>query len=84
MGVIMYMATLTTDENTQMGREALHRVEKQWGRPFHSVNEGVNLFYVTNKRVAETEAFGEEFLKRFKADLMRLGVEARMIAMKLI
>ena len=24
MGVIMYMATLATDENTQMGREALH------------------------------------------------------------
>ena len=41
-------------------------------------------FYVTSKRVAETEAFGEEFLKRFNADLMRLGVEARMIAMKLI
>ena len=24
MGVIMHMATLATDENTQMGREALH------------------------------------------------------------
>ena len=27
MGVIMYMATLATDENTWMGREALFRVE---------------------------------------------------------
>ena len=54
MGVIIYMATLATDENTQMRREALHRRETQWGRPFQRVKEGVNLFYVTNKRVAET------------------------------
>ena len=74
MGVIMYMATLVTDENTQMGRKALHRVETQWGRPFPSVKEGINLVYVTNKRVAETEAFEEEFIKRFNADLMRLGL----------
>ena len=29
MGVIMYVATLATDENTRMGREALDRVETQ-------------------------------------------------------
>ena len=40
MGVIMYMAPLATDQNTQMGREALHRVETQWGGPFQRVKEG--------------------------------------------
>ena len=83
MGVIMYMATLAMDENTQMGRETLFRVETQWGRPFQRVKEGINHFYVTNRRVAETETFEEEFIKRFNADLMRLGEEVRMIAMKL-
>ena len=63
MGVIMCMATLATDENTLMGREALHRVETQYGRPFQRVKERINLFYVINKRVAETEAFEEEFIK---------------------
>ena len=60
----MHMVTLATDEITRMGREALHRVETQWGRPFQRVKEGINIFYVTNKRVAETEAFEEEFIKR--------------------
>ena len=83
MGVAMYMATLATDENTWMGREALSRVETQWGRQFQRVKEEINQFYVTNKRVAETEAFEEEFIKRFNAHLMRLGEEGRMIAMKL-
>ena len=72
MGVIMHMVTLATDEITRMGREALHRVETQWGRRLQRVKEGRNIFYVTSKRVAETEAF-EEFLKPFNADLMRLG-----------
>ena len=45
-------------------------METQWGRPFQRVKEGVNVFYVTTKRVAETEAFEEEFIKRFNADLM--------------
>ena len=83
MGVIMYMATPATDENTRMGRAALHRVETQWERPFQRVKEGINLFHVTNKRVAETEAFEKEFIKRSNADLMRLGEEVRVIAMKL-
>ena len=83
MGMIMHMVTLATDENTRMGREALHRVKAQWGRPFQSVKEGINILYVTNKRVAETEAFEEEFIKRFNADLMRLGGVVRMMATKL-
>ena len=83
MGMIMHMVTLATDENTRMGREALHRVKAQWGRPFQSVKEGINFLYVTNKRVAETEAFEEEFMKRFNADLMRLGGVVRMMATKL-
>ena len=83
MGVIWYMATLATNENTRMGREALFRVETQSGRPFQRVKEEINRFYVNNRRVAETEAFEEEFIKRFNADLMRLGEEVRMIAMKL-
>ena len=29
MGMIMHMVTLATDENTRMGREALHRVERE-------------------------------------------------------
>ena len=82
MGEIMYMATLATDENTRMGKEALYRVETQWGRPFQRVTEGINHFYVTNMKVAETEAFEDEFIKRFNADMMRLGVEVRIIAMK--
>ena len=47
------------------------------------MKEGVNVFYVTTKRVAETEAFEEEFIKRFNADLMRLGGVVRMMATKL-
>ena len=47
------------------------------------MKEGINHFYVINRRVAETEAFEEEFIKRFNADLMRLGEKVRMIAMKL-
>ena len=35
---------------------------------------GATVFYVTNKRVAETEAIEEEFRKRFIADLMRLSL----------
>ena len=56
MGVIMSMSTLATDENTRMGAEALHRVETQWGQPFQLVKKRINHFFVTNKRVAETEA----------------------------
>ena len=70
--IIRYMATLAMDDNTQMGREALHRVEMQWGRRFQRVKEGINHLYVTNKRVAETKAFEEEFTKRFNTDLIRL------------
>ena len=81
-GVIMYMATLATDEETRMGREALHRVETQWGRSFQRVKEGVNHLYVTSK-VAETEAFEDELTKRFNMDLMRLGEAVRMTAIKL-
>ena len=84
MGVIMCMATLTMGENTRMGREALHRVETQWGRQqFQRVKEGINHFYVTNKGMAETEAFGEDFTKWFNTDLMRLGEAVQLTAMKL-
>ena len=84
MGVIVYhMATLATVTNTRMGREALHRVETQWGLPFQRVKEKINLCYVSNKGVAATEAFEETFIKRFNADLMRLGEAVRMITMKL-
>lgn len=31
MGVIMFMSTLATDDNTRMGRTAISRVETQWG-----------------------------------------------------
>ena len=65
-----------------MGIEALYRLETQWGRPFQRVKEGISLFYVTNKKVAETVVF-EELIKRFNADLMRLGEAVRMIAMNL-
>ena len=75
MRMIMYMTT--------MGTEALYPVERQWGRPFQRVKEGVNLFYVASKRVAEADAFKEEFIKRSNADLVRLGKALRMIAMKL-
>ena len=46
------------------------------------MKEGISLFYVTNKKVAETVVF-EELIKRFNADLMRLGEAVRMIAMNL-
>ena len=81
MGVIMSMSTLATDENTRMGAEALHRVETQWGQTFQRVKM-TNHFHVTNDRVVETEAFEEEFTKRFNADLMRLGDSVQMIEMK--
>ena len=83
MWVKKYIATLATDENARMEREALQRVETQRWRPFQRVKEGINHFIVTNKRVAETEAFAEEFTKGFIADLMRLGEAVRMIAIKL-
>ena len=35
------------------------------------------------KRAAETEAFKDEFIKRFNVDLMILGEAVRMIAMNL-
>ena len=62
--------------------ETLYRVETQWGRPFQRVEERISPFYVTNKKVAEKVVF-EEFIKRFKSDLMRLGDAVRMIAMNL-
>ena len=49
MGMIMYMVTLVTDENTRMGREALHPVETQWGRPFQLEKEGIHYFYETKE-----------------------------------
>ena len=79
----MYMATLATDDNTRMGKEGLFRVETPWGRPFQQVREGINHFYVTNRIVAEAEAFEEESIGRFNADLMRLGEEVRMVAVRL-
>ena len=55
LGVVLYMAKLATDVHTKMGREALERGENQWGKPFHSIKEGVNLFFVTNKGGVESE-----------------------------
>ena len=73
MWVKKYIATLATDENARMGREALQRVETQWWRPFQRVKEGINNLIATNKKVAETEAFAEDLTKGFIVDLMRLG-----------
>ena len=56
--VIMYMATLATDDNTRMGTEALHRVETQWGRPFQRVKEGINLLLCDQQ-----ESGGDEGLR---------------------
>ena len=47
------------------------------------MKEGITLFHVTNKGVAETEAYEEELIERFNADLMRLGEAVRMMAIKL-
>ena len=74
------MAMLAMDENTRMERESTHRVETEWGRPFKRVKEGITHLYVTNKRMARTEAFEEEFTKPFNADLMRFVEALRMIA----
>ena len=54
MWVITYMVTLTTDEDTTIRGEALHRVKTQWGGPLQRMKEGINLLYMTNQRVAET------------------------------
>ena len=81
IGVIMYVATLAMDENTRVGRGALYRVETKWGRQFQRVKDGINHFYVTNRRVTETEAFEEECTKWFNEDIMRLGEAVRMSAM---
>ena len=43
IGMVMYMTTFVTNENTRMGREALCRVDMQWGRQLHDV-------YVTTKK----------------------------------
>ena len=83
LGVILYMARLATDGHTKMGRDALGRVESQWGKPFHSVKEGVNHFFVTNRRVVESEYFQEEFVTRFNMDLAELGEEVRTQALRL-
>lgn len=33
-GIIRYAVTLAMDENTRMGREALHLVKTRWGQQF--------------------------------------------------
>ena len=76
LGVIMYMARLATDVHTKMGREALGRVENQWGKPFNSMKKWVNHFFVTN-RVVEPEYFQDEFVTRYNMDLAELGEEVR-------
>lgn len=47
------------------------------------MKEGINHFYVTNKRLMQKEASKEEFTRRFSADVMRLGVGGMEAAMKL-
>ena len=43
LGVILYMARLATDVHTNMGREALGRVERQRGKTLHSIKEGTSI-----------------------------------------
>ena len=83
MGVILHMAQLATDEHTKMGREALGRVETQWGKPFQRIKEGINHFFVTNRRVVESDSFKEEFVSRFNTDLPVLGEAVREQALRL-
>ena len=75
----------STHKNLAEGREALRRVEPQWGRAAAPERQGrhVNHFYVTHKRVAETEAFEEELVRHLNVDLVGLGQGVRMKAMKL-
>ena len=82
LGVIMRMETLATDPHTKTGREALDRVETQWGQKFQRIKECVNHFFVTRKGVAEMDDFKDEFVSRFNADLAALGEEVRMQAMR--
>ena len=67
--VILYMAKLATDVHTKMGREALERMENQCGKPFHSINEGANHFFVTTRRAVDSDGFRDEFVTRFNMDL---------------
>ena len=84
LGVILYMARLATDVHTKMGREASGRVESQWGKPFHSIKEGVYHFFVTNRRVVESENFQDKFVTRFNMGLAELGKEVRTQALRLM
>ena len=83
LGGILYMAMLATDVHTKMGREALGRVQSQWGKPFHSEKEGVNNFFVTNRRLVESEYFQVEYVTRFNMNLAQLGEEVRTQALRL-
>ena len=82
MDGIMYMATLTTDDNPRMGRGALRRMEMQRGRKNQQVKERIKHIYVTNKRVVETDAFKENH-EALQCGLRRLGEALRMTVMKL-
>ena len=77
LGVMLYIANLATDANTKMGQEALERVENQWEKPFHSLKEGVYHFFVTNRRVVESEYLQDEFGTRFNVDLAELEKDVR-------
>ena len=83
MRVIMYMANIATDENARMGRKVLCRGGMRWGQQFHRVKDGIGHVYVINENVVETESCEEELIRRFNADLMRLGGAGRMNVMKL-
>ena len=64
LGVILHMARLAMHVLSKMGREALGRVESQWGKPFYSMKEGAYNFFLTNKRVVGSEYFQDEFVRR--------------------
>ena len=81
--VIFHMAKLATEEHTKMGREALERVETQWRKPVESVEEGVNQFFVTNRRVVESDSSQDEFVARFNVDLAASGEAVRTQALRL-